>query len=191
MGFWIGGFRNVTDDIGAGGGRQDLTPQLMAQVRELELQVGRLTLLSQALWELLRERLGHRTLGSQRDLRLRGLPQHLTLLHVLWPQALPVEAVARLAEACAAQASCAAAHGDVGAKLDQAIAAFAAAYADTNAAIASINVIGLDYYLVKPWDPPEENLYPVLDGLLSDWQATVPIPWDGIRVAGTQWSPRS
>ena len=65
------------------------------------------------------------------------------------------------------------------------------AYADTNAAIASINVIGLDYYLVKPWDPPEENLYPVLDGLLSDWQATVPIPWDGIRVAGTQWSPRS
>lgn len=65
------------------------------------------------------------------------------------------------------------------------------AYADTNAAIASINVIGLDYYLVKPWDPPEENLYPVLDGLLADWQATVPIPWDGIRVAGTQWSPRS
>jgi thioredoxin reductase (NADPH) len=63
------------------------------------------------------------------------------------------------------------------------------AYADTEAAIESINVIGLDYYLRKPWDPPEETLYPVLDDLLSDWQATVPPPYDGIRVAGTLWSP--
>jgi thioredoxin reductase (NADPH) len=65
------------------------------------------------------------------------------------------------------------------------------AYADTNAAITSINEIGLDYYLMKPWDPPEENLYPVLDDLLSDWLATVPVPYDGIRVAGTQWSASS
>ena len=65
------------------------------------------------------------------------------------------------------------------------------AYADTDAAIASINTIGLDYYLMKPWDPPEENLYPVLDDLLSDWLASVPIPYDGIRVAGTQWSASS
>ena len=63
------------------------------------------------------------------------------------------------------------------------------AYADTEAAIASINQIGLDYYLMKPWDPPEQNLYPVLDDLLSDWLATVPVPYDGIRVAGTLWSP--
>ena len=63
------------------------------------------------------------------------------------------------------------------------------AYADTEAAIASINSIGLDYYLMKPWDPPEQNLYPVLDDLLSDWLATVPMPYDGIRVAGTLWSP--
>ena len=63
------------------------------------------------------------------------------------------------------------------------------AYADTEAAIESINTIGLDYYLMKPWDPPEQNLYPVLDDLLSDWQATVPVPYDGIRVAGTLWSP--
>lgn len=62
------------------------------------------------------------------------------------------------------------------------------AYADTDAAIASINAIGLDYYLMKPWDPPEERLYPVLDDLLGDWQASVPVPYDGIRVAGTQWS---
>ncbi|MFZ0544218.1 MAG: FAD-dependent oxidoreductase [Candidatus Promineifilaceae bacterium] len=65
------------------------------------------------------------------------------------------------------------------------------AYADTEAAIASINKIGLDYYLLKPWDPPEQNLYPVLDDLLSDWLATVPIPYDGIRVAGTLWSSTS
>jgi thioredoxin reductase (NADPH) len=65
------------------------------------------------------------------------------------------------------------------------------AYADTNAAIQSINDIGLDYYLMKPWDPPEENLYPVLDDLLEDWAATTQIPYDGIRVAGTLWSANS
>jgi thioredoxin reductase (NADPH) len=65
------------------------------------------------------------------------------------------------------------------------------AYADTDAAIASINAIGLDYYLMKPWDPPEERLYPVLDDLLGDWAATVAVPYDGIRVAGTLWSASS
>ncbi len=65
------------------------------------------------------------------------------------------------------------------------------AYADTEAAISSINEIDLDYYLMKPWDPPEENLYPVLDDLLADWLATVAIPYDGIRVAGTLWSATS
>lgn len=63
------------------------------------------------------------------------------------------------------------------------------AYADTEAAIESINTIGLDHYLMKPWDPPEQTLYPVLDDMLSDWLATVPLPYDGIRVAGTLWSP--
>ena len=63
------------------------------------------------------------------------------------------------------------------------------AYADTEAAIDSINSIGLDFYLMKPWDPPEQALYPALDDLLSDWQATVPLPYEGIRVAGTLWSP--
>ena len=65
------------------------------------------------------------------------------------------------------------------------------AYADTEAAIASINTIGLDYYLIKPWDPPEQHLYPILDDLLSDWAATVAVPYDGIRVAGTLWSASS
>lgn len=65
------------------------------------------------------------------------------------------------------------------------------AYADTDAAISSINTVGLDHYLLKPWDPPDQHLYPVLDDLLSDWLASVPIPYDGIRVAGTQWSANS
>jgi thioredoxin reductase (NADPH) len=65
------------------------------------------------------------------------------------------------------------------------------AYADTQAAITAINVIGLDHYLMKPWSPPEQNLYPVLDDLLSDWLATAEVPFDGIRVAGTLWSASS
>lgn len=65
------------------------------------------------------------------------------------------------------------------------------AYSDTQAAIDAINRVGLDHYLMKPWDPPEDLLYPVLDDLLDTWQATAVIPYDGIRVAGTTWSPRT
>jgi len=65
------------------------------------------------------------------------------------------------------------------------------AYADTEAAIVSINKINLDHYLMKPWDPPEEKLYPVLDDLLSKWSMRVRLPFDGIRVAGTRFSPQS
>lgn len=65
------------------------------------------------------------------------------------------------------------------------------AYADTGAAISSINEVGLDFYLMKPWHPPEDNLYPVLDDLLDVWQKQADLPYDGIRVAGTLWSPGS
>ncbi|MBI5034699.1 MAG: FAD-dependent oxidoreductase [Chloroflexi bacterium] len=65
------------------------------------------------------------------------------------------------------------------------------AYADTEAAIRSINRIGLDYYLMKPWDPPQDNLYPVLDELLDDWKANTHPPYEGIRVVGALWSPQS
>ncbi|MER5221621.1 MULTISPECIES: FAD-dependent oxidoreductase [Streptomyces] len=65
------------------------------------------------------------------------------------------------------------------------------AYADTNAAIDAINVVDLDHYLLKPWDPPEEKLYPVLDDLLEAWRSTdhraVPIA----KVVGHRWSARS
>jgi thioredoxin reductase (NADPH) len=65
------------------------------------------------------------------------------------------------------------------------------AYADTGVAIESINEIGLDHYLMKPWDPPEERLYPVLDELLSDWKTHARPPYDGIRIAGTSLAPQS
>jgi thioredoxin reductase (NADPH) len=65
------------------------------------------------------------------------------------------------------------------------------AYADTDAAIRAINSAKLDYYLLKPWDPPEEQLYPILDDLLDDWLAVYRPPFEGIRVVGDRWSPCS
>ena len=62
------------------------------------------------------------------------------------------------------------------------------AYADIQAAIDSINEVGLNYYLMKPWHPPEEKLYPVLDELLEDWKVHAHLPYEGIRIIGTLWS---
>lgn len=65
------------------------------------------------------------------------------------------------------------------------------AYADTDVAIRAINMVGLDYYLLKPWDPPDEKLYPVLDDLIDDWFAHYEPPFEGVRVIGHRWSARS
>ncbi len=65
------------------------------------------------------------------------------------------------------------------------------AYADTDVAIRAINEIRLDQYLQKPWEPPEERLFPVLDDLLSDWRATFRPPFEGIRLVGHPWSARA
>lgn len=65
------------------------------------------------------------------------------------------------------------------------------AYADSEAAIAAINAVGLDYYLMKPWDPPDRNLYPVLDDLLADWSARARTSFEGVRIIGSRWSPQS
>ena len=65
------------------------------------------------------------------------------------------------------------------------------AYADTNAAISAINEANINYFFMKPWDPPEEHLYPQLDDLLDDWRASYHPGFEGIRVLGTRWSPRS
>lgn len=63
------------------------------------------------------------------------------------------------------------------------------AYADTDAAIAAINEGRIDYYLLKPWDPPETKLYPVLDDLLEDWRARWRPGYGGLRIVGDRWNP--
>ncbi len=65
------------------------------------------------------------------------------------------------------------------------------AYADTSAAISAINEASINYFFMKPWDPPSEHLYPQLDDLLDDWRASFRPKFEGIRVLGTRWSPQS
>ncbi|HEX6848107.1 MAG TPA: FAD-dependent oxidoreductase [Chitinophagaceae bacterium] len=65
------------------------------------------------------------------------------------------------------------------------------AYSDIEAAIEAINKIRLDYYLLKPWSPPEEKLYPIINDLLDEWQALYKPVFEGIRIIGFQWSPKS
>ncbi len=115
---------------------------------------------------------GSEALETVRQLKLRNMPIALFLADQRMPEMTGTEFLAEARKL-----------------YPQARKVLLTAYADTEAAIASINAIGLDYYLMKPWDPPERTLYPVLDDLLGDWQATVPLPYDGIRVAGTLWSP--
>jgi thioredoxin reductase (NADPH) len=64
------------------------------------------------------------------------------------------------------------------------------AYADTEAAIQAINEVRLDHYILKPWDPPEERLFPILDDLLADWSATFRPAFEGIRLLAGRWAPR-
>jgi thioredoxin reductase (NADPH) len=73
----------------------------------------------------------------------------------------------------------------------QARRALLTAYADTDAAIEAINVVDLDHYLLKPWDPPEEKLYPVVDSLIELWQGSDERPVDRTQVVGHRWSARS
>ena len=73
----------------------------------------------------------------------------------------------------------------------QAKRALLTAYADTNAAISAINEANINYFFMKPWDPPQDNLFPQLDDLLDDWRASYQPAFEGIRVLGTRWSPRS
>ena len=65
------------------------------------------------------------------------------------------------------------------------------AYADTEAAIAAINEVALDYYLLKPWDPPEEQLFPVVEDLLTTWEAGAALESGGVRVVGHRFSKES
>ncbi len=73
----------------------------------------------------------------------------------------------------------------------QARRALLTAYADTEAAIHAINEVHVNNYLLKPWDPPEEKLYPVVTDLLEDWMSEFRPPFTGVRLLGTRWSPQA
>ena len=122
-------------------------------------------------YRILRASSGREALEAARELKQRAVPIALFLVDQRMPHMTGTELL-----------------GEVGALYPDARKVLLTAYADTQAAIDSINKVGLDHYLMKPWDPPDQRLYPVLDDLLSEWTAHVRLPFDGIRVAGARWS---
>jgi thioredoxin reductase (NADPH) len=125
-------------------------------------------------YRVMRADSGSAGLGTLRELKARNNPVALLLADQRMPN---MDGVGFLAEAM-----------DIH---PQAKRALLTAYADTNAAIDAINEAKIHYYLMKPWDPPEEKLFPALDDLLHDWSAQFRPPYEGIRVLGTRWSSRS
>ncbi len=123
-------------------------------------------------YRVVRSDSGQGALDAVQEFKTRGTPVALLLADQRMPQ---MDGVAFLSEAM---------------KLfPDAKRALLTAYADTDAAINAINQSKIHHYLLKPWDPPEEKLYPVLDDLLSDWQAGYRPPFTGIRIVGDRWSP--
>ncbi len=122
-------------------------------------------------YRVLRAASGDEALAALDELAERG--EHVALL--LSDQRMPhMDGVAFLTEAMR--------------RVPRSKRALLTAYADTEAAISAINQSQVDYYLLKPWDPPEERLYPVLDDLLGDWQATYRPGYGGVRLVGSRWS---
>jgi thioredoxin reductase (NADPH) len=146
----------------------DDEPQVLHAVeRDLRRRYG-------AEYRVMKASAGPEALEAVRQLKARGTPVALFLVDQRMPVMSGTEFLALARKF-----------------FPEARKALLTAYADTEAAIESINTIGLDYYLMKPWDPPEQNLYPVLDDLLADFAAAATIPYDGIRVVGALWSPQS
>ncbi len=125
-------------------------------------------------YRVMRANSGSAALDTLRELKARNNPVALLLADQRMPQ---MDGVGFLSEAMEMH--------------PLAKRALLTAYADTSAAIDAINEARVHYYLMKPWDPPEEKLFPALDDLLHDWTATFRPPYEGIRVLGTRWSTRS
>jgi thioredoxin reductase (NADPH) len=117
---------------------------------------------------------GERALDVAREVRISGDPIALMLVDQRMPGLTGVEFLGQVRE-----------------HFPDTKRALLTAYADTDVAIKAINEIQIDYYLMKPWDPPEENLYPVLDDLLDDWMASHQPEFEGLRVIGQRWSPEA
>jgi thioredoxin reductase (NADPH) len=116
---------------------------------------------------------GAEALDVVRELAVRGSPIALFVVDQRMPQVTGIEV---LAESVPLQ--------------PDAKRVLLTAYADTDVAIKAINDIRLDHYILKPWDPPEERLFPVLDDLLADWSATFRPPFEGLRLLAGRWAPR-
>ncbi len=146
----------------------DDNPEVLRAVeRDLRRRYGR-------EYRVVRADSGEAALGAIDELRRRDEPVALLLADQRMPRMNGVEF---LAEAMT--------------RVPDAKRVLLTAYADTEAAIKAINDVRLDYYLLKPWDPPEEQFYPVLDDLLEDWKAGFRPPYRGLRVLGHRWSPTS
>ena len=146
----------------------DDEPAVLSSVaRDLRREYGK-------YYRVLRADSGTTALESLRQLKLRNEPVALFLVDQRMPRMSGVEFLEEAIEL-----------------FPDAKRVLLTAYADTEAAIRAINEVGLDYYLMKPWDPPEEHLYPVLTDLLDDWQALFPPSFAGIRVVGHRWSAQS
>src|SRR5215472_11909606 len=125
-------------------------------------------------YKVLRSNSGKAALETLKQLKVRNEPVALLLADQRMPQMDGVDFL--------------------GAAMDlypEAKRALLTAYADTDAAISAINKAKLDHFFLKPWDPPSENLYPGLDELLSDWRASFHPSFEGMRVLGTRWAPKS
>src|SRR5262245_27328864 len=125
-------------------------------------------------FRVLRANSGEAALDMLRQLKLRNDPVALLLADQRMPRMTSVEFIER-----------------ANTIYPEAKRALLTAYADTEAAIGAINKARVDYYLMKPWDPPEENFYPVLNDLLDDWLAAFRPPFEGIRVLGSRWSQQA
>ena len=125
-------------------------------------------------YRVLRADSGESALDTLGKLKLRGDPVALFLVDQRMPKMTGVEFLEQAID-----------------RYPEAKRALLTAYSDTEAAIRAINDVGLDYYLQKPWDPPDQNLYPNLDDMLGDWQADYRPPFTGLRVVGDRWSPES
>ena len=146
----------------------DDDPQVLRAVaRDLRRRYGK-------DYSVLRADSGASALEALSGLKERGDPVALVLSDHRMPEMQGVELLGKAREL----------HG-------QAKRVLLTAYADTEAAIAAINESRLDFYLLKPWDPPEERLYPVLDDLLDDWRAGYRPGYGGVRVLGNRWSAES
>ena len=143
----------------------DDLPVLRAVERDLRARYG-------GQYRIVAANSGHDALEAVRQLTLRGTAVALFMVDQRMPQMTGIEFLAQAVELQA-----------------DARRVLLTAYADTDVAIKAINDIRLDHYILKPWDPPDEKLYPILDDLLSDWTANFRPAFEGVRLLAGRWAP--